>query len=92
MKKIKSLVILNIIIMTITITIIITSLTNITIQPTGDVDQDGQVTMIDIIMTKRYILSGNDFSKQQQKLADMNHDLAVDDKDLQIMKAYVLYE
>jgi len=88
MKKLKSLVILNIIIFT----IIITSLIAPIAKASADVNQDGIVNALDMVIVKRYIIGCAPLTKQQFKLADLNQDGVVDDKDIQIIKAYVLYE
>jgi len=88
MKRLKLLAILNIIIFT----IIITSLTNSIVKANADVNQDGIVNAMDMIIVKRYVIGCAPLSKYELKLADINQDGVVDDKDIQIIKAYVLYE
>ena len=88
MKKLKALTILNLIILT----IIISSVTIRTTQPNADVNQDGKVTSMDLLVLKRHIVGYKELTPYQQKIADMNQDGVLDDNDLAIIQAYIIYE
>jgi len=57
---------------------------------TADVNQDGIVTSMDLLIAKRYILGYTELSQKQINTADLNSDGLVSEKDLSIIKAYVL--
>ena len=88
MKKYKALTILTLVILT----VIIASVTIKTAQPSADVNQDGKVTSMDLLVLKRHIVGYKELNAYQQKIADMNQDGVLDDNDLAIIQAYIIYE
>lgn len=58
---------------------------------TGDVSYDGSVSMIDIVLLQKYLLSAQKFTKAQLKLADMNQDNLVNIFDLVFLKQKLIY-
>ncbi len=57
---------------------------------TGDINSDGQVSILDIVALQRYLLGIDGFSQAQYDIADMNADGAVDVFDLALLKRAVL--
>lgn len=58
---------------------------------TGDVSYDGSVSMIDIVLLQKYLLSAQKFTKAQLKLSDMNQDSLVNIFDLVFLKQKLIY-
>ena len=56
----------------------------------GDLNGDGEVTNMDIIMLARYLVNLESFDDQQLNVADYNGDGAVNNVDLVLMARYVV--
>ncbi|MCL2089236.1 MAG: glycoside hydrolase family 3 C-terminal domain-containing protein [Oscillospiraceae bacterium] len=56
----------------------------------GDLDDDGQVTVKDIIMVRDYILGQEHFDEQQRILADVNDDGVINIFDMLVMRNIIL--
>lgn len=57
---------------------------------TGDLNMDGKVSVNDVVLLQKYLLTLKKFSAQQMKLADMTRDGKVNAFDLTMMKKRVL--
>jgi hypothetical protein len=57
-----------------------------------DINGDNKVDISDLIEQRRYMLNYDKPSKSQFRMADINRDGVIDDKDLEILKAYILNE
>ena len=88
MKKYKELTILNLIILI----MVIACLGSNPARPSPDVNQDGKVTIMDLVVVKREIIGYRDLTAYQRKIADMNQDGVLDADDMAIIKAYIIYE
>ena len=48
----------------------------------GDVNQDDQVNVLDVVLTVNFVLGAADLSSSQQQLADMNNDNGINIQDI----------
>ena len=48
----------------------------------GDVNQDDQVNVLDVVLTVNFVLGAADLSSSQQQLADMNNDNSINIQDI----------
>ncbi len=56
----------------------------------GDVNMDGEINILDIVLTVNYILNSVDLSEYQQELADMNGDGLINILDIIVIISLVL--
>jgi len=56
----------------------------------GDVNNDGSVTVLDLVILQKYLLNTNSFTQEQFTSADMNQDGIVNVYDLLLMKKALL--
>ena len=56
----------------------------------GDINQDGTVTVLDIVALQKYLLNQNTFTKDQYTIADVNQDGKVNIYDLILLKKSLL--
>lgn len=57
---------------------------------TGDMNQDGKITIADAVLMQKYLLGSCSFSKTQWTLADMNQDGCVDVFDMVVMRKLLI--
>lgn len=57
---------------------------------TGDMNQDGNITIADAVLMQKYLLGSCSFSKTQWTLADMNQDGWVDVFDMVVMRKLLI--
>ncbi len=57
----------------------------------GDVNMDGEITVLDIVLLQKYLLTLEDFTKEQFTLADLDADQCVDAFDLASLKKDVFH-
>ncbi|MDE6657121.1 MAG: RICIN domain-containing protein, partial [Oscillospiraceae bacterium] len=56
----------------------------------GDIDNDGQLTVLDLVALHRYLMLQQRFTKEQYLIADMNQDSIVNIYDLVLLKKALL--
>jgi hypothetical protein len=56
----------------------------------GDVNRDGEVSNVDLILVARYLVDLEDFDSQQLKIADFNSDGVVNNSDLILIARYIV--
>ena len=52
----------------------------------GDLNNDGQVTVEDLIIARRYLLEIQDLDQRQKESADVNKDGIINDADVQLIR------
>ena len=56
----------------------------------GDVNGDGKVSSVDVVLVKRHLLGMEDLTKEQEKRADTNKDGTIDIVDLANIQKIIL--